>query len=74
MATEYQQFFNKQLKAAGYSSPKDIPKDKKDDFFDNIDRMWKGEKTQDKDEPGNSNEGLTTSRAGVLLRLSQDED
>lgn len=45
--TKYQAFFRKQLAKAGYNNPEDIPKDKKDDFFNKIDRMWKGEKETD---------------------------
>lgn len=68
--TAYQKFFKAQLAKAGYKSPKDIPPDKKDDFFDMIDRTYKGEKTPERDEPGNSNENitLTGSRAGSLLK------
>lgn len=68
--TPYQKFFKAELAKAGYKSPKDIPQDKKDDFFDMIDRKYKGEKHDEKDEPGNSNEefAITNSRAGGLLQ------
>jgi hypothetical protein len=76
--TAYQKFFKGKLAAAGYKSPKDIPPDKKDDFFDMIDREYKGEKHDEKDEPGNSNEEITitNSRAGSLLKnhLEIEED
>lgn len=39
----YEKFFNKKLKAAGYDSIEDIPKDKKDDFFDRINREWQAD-------------------------------
>lgn len=45
--TAYQAFFKKELAKAGYNSPADIPKDKKDDFFNKIDRGWKGKKETD---------------------------
>jgi len=72
--TAYQMYFKKKLKAAGYNSPKDIPPDKKDDFFDDVDRGYKGEKHDEKDEPGNSNEefAITNSRAGGLLQNHLD--
>ena len=70
MAGDYKAFFNAKLKAAVYSSSKDIPADKKDDFFDMIDKQWKGEKHDEKDEPGNSNESFSSSRAGRLLAFN----
>lgn len=45
--TPYQKFFKKELDRLGYASPKDIPNDKKDDFFNKIDRKWKAEKETD---------------------------
>jgi hypothetical protein len=75
--TAYQEFFKTQLAKAGFNSPKDIPDDKKDDFFDMIDRTWKGEKKPgEKDRPGNSNEShYSNTRAGYLLsHHSQSED
>jgi hypothetical protein len=42
--SEYQKFFLKKLKEAGYSSPADIPEDKKKEFFNMIEKEWKGDK------------------------------
>lgn len=42
--TEYQKFFNKKLKEAGFSSPADMSDEEKKEFFNMIDKEWKGEK------------------------------
>ena len=47
---EYQAFFDKALKKFGVDSPEDIPKDKKDDFFDYVDANWEGDNESDVDE------------------------
>lgn len=39
--TKYQEYFKSQLKKHGYDSPADIPADKKDDFFDAVDKGYK---------------------------------
>lgn len=41
--SQYEIFFKKKLKDAGYDSPKDIPDDKKSDFFDMVDKEWKAD-------------------------------
>jgi hypothetical protein len=41
--TAYELFFKKKLKMAGYDSPADIPNDKKDDFFNAVDKEWKAD-------------------------------
>jgi len=40
--TKYQQFFTKALKKYGKSSPADMSDDEKKEFFDYVDRNWKG--------------------------------
>lgn len=45
--TGYQKFFNKKLKEAGVSSPEDLSTEKKKEFFDMIDKEWKGKKEED---------------------------
>jgi hypothetical protein len=40
--TEYQQFFTKALKKYGKSSPSEMSDDEKKEFFDYVDRNWKG--------------------------------
>jgi hypothetical protein len=39
--TKYQEYFKSQLKKHGYDSPADIPDDKKDDFFNAVDKGYK---------------------------------
>ena len=39
--TKYQEYFRSQLKKHGYDSPADIPADKKDDFFNAVDKGYK---------------------------------
>lgn len=41
--TEYQKYFKSMLKKHGYDSPADIPDEKKDDFFNAVDRGWTAE-------------------------------
>lgn len=41
--TKYQAYFRSMLKKHGYTSPSDIPDDKKDDFFNMVDRGWKAD-------------------------------
>ena len=43
----YQKYFNKILKKYGVSSPDELPQDKKDDFFDEVDKGWKADKESD---------------------------
>ena len=40
--TEYQKFFTKALKKYGKSSPSEMSDDEKKEFFDYVDRNWKG--------------------------------
>jgi hypothetical protein len=46
-STEYQKFFQAQLKKWGVSSPAQLPPDKKKEFFNMIDKKWKGKKESD---------------------------
>lgn len=41
--SDYQKYFKAMLKKHGYESPADIPDDKKDDFFNAVDRGWEAE-------------------------------
>lgn len=43
----YQEFFNKKLKEYGVSSPDELEDEKKKEFFNMIDKEWKGEKEED---------------------------
>jgi len=43
----YQAFFQKALKKFGVKSPEELPKDKKDDFFDYVDKNWEGDNESD---------------------------
>jgi hypothetical protein len=42
--TAYQKFFNKKMKEAGFKSPADMSDEEKKEFFNMIDKEWKGEK------------------------------
>lgn len=42
--TAYQKFFQEKLKEFGANSPADLDADKKKEFFDMIEKEWKGEK------------------------------
>jgi len=46
--SEYQKFFQKELKDWGYSSINDMDEDEKKKFFDHIEKEWKGD-TKDTD-------------------------
>jgi hypothetical protein len=43
----YEEFFNKKLKEYGVSSPAELDDDKKKEFFNMIDKEWKGKKEKD---------------------------
>jgi len=43
----YKEFFNKKLKEYGVSSPDELDDEKKKEFFNMIDKEWKGEKEED---------------------------
>jgi hypothetical protein len=43
----YEAFFARKLKQWGVESPEEIPDDKKDDFFDEVDKEWKADKEED---------------------------
>lgn len=46
---EYKDLFKKKLKEYGVSSPAQIPDDKKDDFFLELDKMWNSADEKGKD-------------------------
>ena len=56
--SKYQDFVKQMLKKKGYDSIADIPKDKKDDFFNDIDKQWNAEHEPGKD--GKVSEGKDT--------------
>ena len=43
----YEEFFTKKLKEAGVSSPAELDDKKKKEFFNMIDKEWKGKKESD---------------------------
>lgn len=43
----YEEFFNKKLKEYGVKSPAELDDDKKKEFFNMIDKEWKGKKESD---------------------------
>jgi hypothetical protein len=42
-AEEYEKYFEKKLEKWNVSSPAEIPEDKKDEFFEEVDKGWQGE-------------------------------
>jgi hypothetical protein len=44
---DYKAYFKTMLKKYGYDSPADIPADKKKEFFNAVDKGWKGEKVSE---------------------------
>lgn len=40
---EYEKYFEEKLEKWNVSSPADIPEDKKDEFFEEVDSGWQGE-------------------------------
>jgi hypothetical protein len=47
---EYEKFFQSALKKFGVSSPSELKGDKKKEFFDYVDKNWKGDKEEDEEE------------------------
>ena len=47
---EYEKFFQSALKKFGVSSPAELEDEKKKEFFNYVEKNWKGEKTNDGDE------------------------
>ena len=45
--SEYQKFFNKKLKKYGVNSPAELEGKKRKQFYDEIDKEWKGKKESD---------------------------
>jgi hypothetical protein len=43
----YKEFFSKKLKEYGVSSPNELDDSKKKEFFNMIDKEWKGKKEED---------------------------
>ena len=68
--TAYQKYFKGMLKKHGYNSPSDIPADKKKEFFNAVDKGWKGEKTN---EAVNSIDHVPEEDADELLSSIEDE-
>jgi hypothetical protein len=42
ISEDYKTYFKSMLKKHGYNSPADIPADKKKEFFNAVDKGWKG--------------------------------
>ena len=51
---EYKDLFKKKLEEYGVSSPSQIPEDKKDDFFLELDKMWNSADEKGSDGPTNA--------------------
>lgn len=54
----YKDLFDKILKKYGADSPNDISKDKKDDFFDEVEREWAKHPDNKKDDGESASEGM----------------
>ena len=52
----YKELFAKMLKKYDADSPNDIPKEKKDDFFNEVEAAWKKDPANDSDGPGEAKE------------------
>lgn len=60
----YKKYFKLMLKKHGYNSPADIPDDKKKEFFNAVDKGWKGVKEQVKQGGGYGAPQASSSRGG----------
>ena len=67
----FQAFFNKSLKDAGYDSVKDIPADKKDDFFNQIDKDWNASDEKGKDGEKDMNEAVDDIQSAYNKMLAE---
>lgn len=65
---EYQAFLSAKLKEMGHDSIADIPADKKDEFFNMIDKEYKGEKQESEEVPS---EKLENAKAQLNVILNQ---
>jgi hypothetical protein len=52
----YKELFAKMLEKYGVDSPNDIPKEKKDDFFNEVEAAWKKDPANDSEGPGETKE------------------
>ena len=52
----YKELFAKMLKKYDADSPNDIPDEKKDDFFNEVEKAWKNDPANDSDGPGEAKE------------------
>ena len=48
MSDDYQEYFEDKMDEYGVDSPTEIPTDKKDDFFEEVDSGWESEKEKSK--------------------------
>ena len=73
--TKYQEYFRSQLKKHGYDSPADIPDDKKDDFFNAVDKGYKAKnESVERLTESNDEEVKTKWMAEYLLALVLDDN
>ena len=48
---EYKEFFREKMKEWGIESPRDLPAEQRDEFFEEIEEDWTGEEYEEGDEP-----------------------
>ena len=72
--TKYQEYFRSQLKKHGYDSPADIPDDKKDDFFNAVDKGYKAKnESVERLTEANDEDVKTKWMAEYLMALVLDD-
>ena len=54
----YKELFDKMLEKYGVDSPNDIPKEKKDDFFNEVEAAWKKDPANDSEGEGEEEEEM----------------
>ena len=76
--TEYQKFFKSALKKFGVSSPSELDGEKEKEFYDYVDKNWKGK--DEKPEPEDKQESLSLEDTlmkvlfGEAKKVSEEED
>jgi sugar-specific transcriptional regulator TrmB len=62
---EYQKYFQAKLKKFGVKSPSELSDEKKKEFFDEVDKGWKG-----KDEKAEKNESVVNEEYGIKEEIA----
>ena len=64
--TEYEKFFMKCLKKFGVDEPDKLPDNKKKEFYDYVDKNWKGKDETVKSKPKTENNGPRMTKSGRI--------